>query len=51
LRDEEYVRRIDRAISESEQEIATGGELIPAHEAFEMLDSKYYGTGAILPFL
>lgn len=35
--------RIDTAISESEREMADGGELMDLDQAFDQLNKKYYG--------
>ena len=37
------VSRIDQAIYESEKEMENGGESIDLDEAFERLNTKYYG--------
>jgi prevent-host-death family protein len=37
------INRIDQAIYESEKEMQEGGETIDLDDAFNMLNSKYYG--------
>lgn len=37
------INRIDQAIFESEKEMENGGESIDIDEAFERLNTKYYG--------
>lgn len=37
------MNRIDQAIYESEKEMAEGGESVALDDAFERLNSKYYG--------
>jgi prevent-host-death family protein len=37
------INRIDQAIYESEKEMQEGGESIDLDDAFNMLNSKYYG--------
>ena len=37
------VNQIDQIITDAEEEVMQGAELIDAVTAFEMLDQKYYG--------
>jgi prevent-host-death family protein len=37
------INRIDQAIYESEKEMQEGGEAVDLDDAFNMLNSKYYG--------
>jgi prevent-host-death family protein len=37
------INRIDQAIYESEKEMQEGGEAVDLGDAFNMLNSKYYG--------
>lgn len=43
IRDMRDTSRIDQAIYESEKEMAEGGESVALDDAFERLNSKYYG--------